>query len=660
MLKERLRAGRRRSFVGRTGEIELFRRLLAAPSGVLFVHGPGGVGKSALLDVLAEVAAAEGVSVVRVDGRHLPPVAGALTVPPDTARLVLLIDTYEVLAPIDDWVWEEFLPLMPSDAVVVIAGRHAPGSRRLADPAWRGLLRVVALRNLPSRDARAFLTNLDVSSRLHDRLLTVSRGHPLALALLAEVVRRGTVPSTLGDFPDVLRALLAHAIDEVPGPRHRQALEVCAHANVTTEHLLRSVLGNEDVGDLFAWLRTLSFVEEGPYGLFPHDLVRDALDADLRWRDPDRYTALHSRVRDNLLARIRSAPDERAQQRLLADMIVVTCPRNRLAAYVSPMQAADRHIDELRAGDRAAVAAMTVAAQGAEQARLVAYWMDRRPEAFRVFRDASGEPRGYGACLDLTEADLGVDPGADAMWFYAQRHGPPRPGEQTRAWRFFLDRDEGQGSSPSLTLFATWQVLDVLNGGRTAWSLVGAYADADMWGPTLGYLDFWRATDADYTIGETRYPVFAHDWRRTGPAEWLELTAAREVGAPARPARERTPYLALSEPEFSDAVRAALRDLHVPARLRANPLLRSRVARDHDGLRELVDSAAATLPETLREIVDRTFLRPVTPQERVAESLHLSFSTYRRHRDRAVAHIVDWMWEREVYAAEPDHQAGTL
>ena len=36
---------------------------------------------------------------------------------------------------------------------------------------------------------------------------------------------------------------------------------------------------------LFEWLRGLSFVESGADGLFPHDLARDVLDADLRWRD---------------------------------------------------------------------------------------------------------------------------------------------------------------------------------------------------------------------------------------------------------------------------------------------------------------------------------------------------------------------------------------
>ncbi|MEV5753678.1 hypothetical protein AB0L00_38160 [Actinoallomurus sp. NPDC052308] len=47
---ERLRELRRRSFVGQDSEVSLFRAAPAEP-GLIFVHGPGGVGKSALLVV---------------------------------------------------------------------------------------------------------------------------------------------------------------------------------------------------------------------------------------------------------------------------------------------------------------------------------------------------------------------------------------------------------------------------------------------------------------------------------------------------------------------------------------------------------------------------------------------------------------------------------
>ena len=112
----------------------------------------------------------------------------------------------------------------------------------------------------------------------------------------------------------------------------------------------------------------------------------------------------------------------------------------------------------------------------------------------------------------------------------------------------------------------------------------------------------------------------------------------------------------LSEPQFAEAVRSALRDLHTPSLLRENPLLRSRVVRrsQRNGtapaqtLRELLETAVSVLPPDLKALTGRTFLHPVTTQERIAESLHLSFNTYRRHRDRAVTDITEWLWAGET------------
>src|SRR5687768_14935047 len=73
---DRLRQARRRRFVGRVGELELFRTALEAPEPpftVLHVHGPGGVGKTALLRAFAEVAVGAGRVAVALDGRDLEP-----------------------------------------------------------------------------------------------------------------------------------------------------------------------------------------------------------------------------------------------------------------------------------------------------------------------------------------------------------------------------------------------------------------------------------------------------------------------------------------------------------------------------------------------------------------------------------------------------------
>ncbi|WP_306208201.1 AAA family ATPase [Actinoplanes sp. RD1] len=618
-LGQRLGELRRRAFTGRDEELALFRAALSG-SGVLFVHGPGGVGKSSLLDRFAELAAGAGRELLRADARD-----GTQLPTPEGDRPVLLIDTYELLSPVDDWVREHYLPALPGDSLIVLAGRQAP--RWAADPGWRELLTVVPLGNLSPEDGAAYLAAQGVPSALRDTLLALGHGHPLTLSMLVEAVRRGAEARTLSDLPDVVSALLARTVDATPTPRHRRALEVCAHLPVTTEELLRPVTG-DDAGELFAWLRTLSFVEEGPYGLYPHDVVRDALDADLRWRDPGRYAELHRELSGAVLARIRATADRGERLRLITGSIVLAGGRSRVETCTTPPPTFQAYVDDLRPADGPAIVAMTRRWQGAEQARHAEYWLGRDPAAFRVFRAPSGEARGYAACLTLEGSS--ADPAAEAMWRYAQEQAPPRPGEVIRAWRFFLDRDHGQRPSPSTTLFAACQTLDILTTTGVAWTLNGAYADAGQWGPTMDNLDFWHAFDG------VPHPVFAHDWRRVDVTEWMTVVQARQDGLPTRATAADAGAVVLSRAEFDAAVRAALRDLD------HNPLLGTRLV----PLRELVEEAAATLPPALHDLVDRTFLHPVTTQERVAETLHLSFNTYRRHRDQAVARITDWLWAR--------------
>ena len=166
LIGDRLRRARRRRFVGRAAERELFRTALAGddpPFAVLFVHGPGGVGKSALLGAFAEDAVRAGVEVVRLDLRAVEPspagveaaLAGALgctdpgwaTELLRGARRVLLLDTYEAAAALNDWVRERFPAALPAEVLVVIAGRYPPGAGWSGDVGWHDLLRVVSLRN---------------------------------------------------------------------------------------------------------------------------------------------------------------------------------------------------------------------------------------------------------------------------------------------------------------------------------------------------------------------------------------------------------------------------------------------------------------------------------------------------------------------------------
>ncbi len=170
-IADRLAAARRGRFVGRADELARFRAALLVPEPpfvVLHLHGPGGVGKTTLLREFARVAAECGRPVARVDGRDIEPSPDAFlrayrraSAPPEEetgappADGVLLIDTYELIAALDRWLRDTFIPQLPARSVVVIAGREAPA------PAWRTDLDWVVLR--PSVVALANVAHLATS-----------------------------------------------------------------------------------------------------------------------------------------------------------------------------------------------------------------------------------------------------------------------------------------------------------------------------------------------------------------------------------------------------------------------------------------------------------------------------------------------------------------
>jgi hypothetical protein len=340
LVRDRLESARRRSFVGRMAELELFGSALAAtelPFVVLYVHGPGGVGKTALLHRFGDAAVQTGVQHVHVDGRDveatpegfLAAVKAALGTDADpmaalaaAGRTVLLVDTYESLAALDTWFRDHFLPGLSDQVLVTIAGRRPPATAWRTEPGWRDLLRVVALRNLGPAEAVDFLHIAGVSVELHGRVLEFTHGHPLALALVTDVLAQGGHP--LGDpapTPEVVQALLQRFLEAVPTSLHRHALQVCAEARTTTETVLRVALGRDDVVRLFEWLRGLSFVDCGQAGLFPHDLAREVLIADLKWRDPASRGALHGRIQAHAVARLRAATGRRERQKAALDYL---------------------------------------------------------------------------------------------------------------------------------------------------------------------------------------------------------------------------------------------------------------------------------------------------------------------------------------------------
>ena len=311
-LARRLQAARQRAFIGRECEVAAFKAALddaARPFTLLFVTGPGGIGKTSLLRRFAHEAHEAGRTVVELDGH-----AGDRTPAEFEAdarrmltrdRAVLIVDGFEEYQDLESWLREDFLPRLPLGSIVVFSGRVRPAQDWHTDPAWHEILRVVELGALSRRDATNLLSAREVPASRREAVLAFAGGNPLALTLASDAAKRDVAetasPSATAQWTpsqEVIGSLVPQLVGDVPSAEHRRALDVCALLPATNEELLRAVMQDSeiDTGAIFAWLRARPFMESDPRGIHPHDVVRETLDADLRWRDPERHQQLRARI----------------------------------------------------------------------------------------------------------------------------------------------------------------------------------------------------------------------------------------------------------------------------------------------------------------------------------------------------------------------------
>ncbi|MDQ4045146.1 MAG: ATP-binding protein [Chloroflexota bacterium] len=687
-LADRVAAARRRRFVGRVEERSWLEGALASadpPFAVLFVHGPGGIGKTMLLGEYRRIAEETGYRTITIDGHACEPSppgflgavarvlgptdpAGCMAALARQDRLALLIDTYEMLQPLDGWLRNDFLPRLPASAVTVVAGRNAPDPRWRTSPGWADLVEVQALRNLNPAESRTYLASRGVPDDSHDSVLGFTHGHPLALSLAGDVATRSQAPFEPSQQPDVIAALLEHLIEHVPSPLHRQALELCSHARVTTESLLARVFGDDQAYTLFTWLHGLSFMEHGQGGIFPHDLARDVLSANLRWRHPERFREVHQQVHDYHVDRIRSTQG-REQFHELYNLMFLHRDNPSWQQFAQTDRYGHEYLEPATEREHETILEMIGHHEGRESAEVAAEWLRLQPEAFKVLRDLHGEITGMVALPMLdhySQEDVGFDPIVLGALDLMKQHGPLLPGQEAFCLRWCMGR-EAYRTDATRTHFAMTAAPYPYTRPNLAWGIFPV-PDLEYWRPIFEYLCFRH-----YPGAETRFA--GRSWSYFGtnllemPIEAMDrVLTEREISlSPVLepPVRGTVPALAvLSETDFRQAVRQALRDYHRADALTANPLSHSRLVMARSGgdpveaMRSLLREATEGIDtgprmRKLRDALYHTFIEPSRTQAAAAEVLNLPFSTYRRHLATAIDTATGELWRQELAAGTP-------
>lgn len=686
-IADRLTAARRGRFVGRETELRLFHTALNAedaPFVVLHVYGPGGIGKTTLLREYEQIARDRGRTVIHLDCRNVeasPPgfmLALRQAINPQAdplttlildwpSRTVLFLDTYEALGGLDAWLRETFLPQLPADALIVTAGRNHPDAAWRTDIAWADLTHLLPLHNLQPEESQAYLSGRGVPADQQAVALEMAHGHPLALCLVADVLTQNeqVTPISLRHEPDVVRVLLQRFVQDIPSVHHRYALELCVQAWATTEGLLETVLGPGHGATCFQWLEQLSFIEKGSEGLFPHDLARDVLAADLRWRNRKSYVERHKQLIVYLHERVLKA-NSFEQQRFWFDLLYLSRHNPAMKPYFEWSALGTTYAEPASPADQATIVAMVAQHEGEESARIAQHWFDRQPQAFLVFRTLKGEMMGFLCQLALhlaTDEDKAIDPAAATAFAFADQSGPLRPGEEMCYLRFWMEREKYQAVSSALNMTAINSSIYWTTHPRLAWSFA-AMSDPEFMKPHFRALHIELSPEASFTVGGRVYGVFTHDWRVEGALEWLnikhELTAEEQLEG-TRPRSKPAPsVIVLPQEAFAEAVRQALRDVTRPDLLVHNPLLKTRLmgkgnstAEGVSVLQEMLRNAAATLLTTpkdakLHRALWVTYFEPAATQEQAAEQLDLPFSTYRYHLSKGLERVVAWLWQREL------------
>ncbi|MBX3083378.1 MAG: ATP-binding protein [Anaerolineae bacterium] len=692
-LMDRLMAKRHQRFVGRVAEQELFKAALEAdqlPFFLLYVYGPGGFGKTTLLNEFYRLAREMNVRVLMLDARNFEPTQDAFLnalrlgmgldlsqSPADVLgsveeRYVIIIDTFELLAPIEGWLRDVLLPRLSETVMTIAAGRLPLASTWRTDPGWQDLVRVISLRNLSHAESIDYLIRREIPTEQHDSIIDFTYGHPLALSLVADTyAQQADIPFKPDNVTDVIRILMERFVKGVPSPLHRTALEASALVRLMNEALLADMLEVDDAFDIFDWLRNLSFVEIGENGVFLHDLTRDVLVSDLHWRNPERYVRLHQRARNYYFNKLRPKQDAE-QARLLYDLVYLHKDNPAIRPAFDWQQRGNLTITAMEPNDTSILLNLVRHYEGEESARIAAYWIEQQPASVRVLRNSEHQAVGFITVLALNRIeDTGIDPAVTKALQFLQGSTRLRSGETALYFRHWMGRDAYQTVSPEQTNCFIIAVQNYLTTPGLVYTFFPC-AEPDFWFPVFAYANIPRVTELEFETDGKSYGVYAHDWRNEPPSSWLDLLASREVGdqgqAGSAPPRILEPTIVLTQEEFEDAVQEALKSMLRSDELGDNPLLRSRLvvqrttssateAQLIQTLQNLLRDAAEMLKQHPRDgkfyqAIHYTYLHPAPTQEQAAEILDLPFSTFRRHLKNGVTRIAEILWQQEVGGVE--------
>lgn len=215
-------------------------------------------------------------------------------------RIVLLLDTYEQMTALEDWVGE-IAQKMHLNILMVIAGRKLPDGNR----AWQGWImnaQVEELRPMTEDIMRQLIRRYYSTMRGDEpnpeqveAIIHFARGLPMVVTSAVQLWVKYGVEDFQSIKPEIVANLVDRLMEGIPKTLI-PTLEAAAVVRWFDQPILRAVAGLTDVRDLYDELRHFPFVRTRVEGLVLHDAIREIMDENLRVQDSEQHHELHKRA----------------------------------------------------------------------------------------------------------------------------------------------------------------------------------------------------------------------------------------------------------------------------------------------------------------------------------------------------------------------------
>lgn len=625
-------------FVNRAAELRRLEAVLDGERRIALVHGPGGVGKSALLREFARRAEARGWTAWWIEGRELRPDPGALedllSNLRHAERPLLLIDTYERMEALAGHLRTSFLPALPEQASVLIAGRRVPGPE-WHEHGWEELTLELRIDGLSDADALKVVSHHHVGSDAVAReIVRWAEGSPLALTLAAQVAGDAQEWDGGPAGRDMVRAIVSRLADPEFEPQHAQTLWVGATARVTTLELLQDVLPDADAAAELRWLATRSFAEPLGNGVALHELVAKALHQELTERDPLRERELRRRICEHLYTRARGG-----DHLLTIDLSHLSqTPAIRWGFAWQP--ATRFRLADLRPGDAEHIYRRLSGTWYEQLLPGTALFLEQAPEHVTTVRDSEDRLRGYTIALTPPDAPAfcASDPLLGPRLEHAQRLADPA---QAILWRDAVDLAPETDPAVIAMIGMAGMLRSAHGNPRYAYLPIN---------PKLpGALEFSHALNGqrveglDAKSGKATIECHIIDYGPGGLHRAQRDLIYRELGL-------TPPVESVPQTDLNAVVRDALRNVHRPQALAASELaqggtLEERASSVTALIEEAAERAFADTPgdQLTRQALILGYLERAPSHELAAKQLSLSRAAYFRRLRRGIDQLATYI-----------------